>query len=191
MKGTIKDFFTGKNFGFIYSGGNEIFYHISDFVDESIIPEEGMSVSFELKETAKGKQAFKIVRNAKVGAFIEFGDELIRISNIKYVKIVNESSSYINSIKGMDDRISNLEKTIERDEINGKVNNAAKASLDDFISYRDDSLKGSIKYQLALKGELEYLYVMTYQKEEHKFYHHIYGFDLQEKFQEIKNYSQD
>lgn len=187
MTGIIKNFNTDKNYGFIYCGDNEIFYHISGFVDKSIIPEEGMSVSFEVEETAKGKQARKIciISKAKIGTFIKFGDELIPITSIENVKVKNESSEYINDIKIRDEMIFNLENKIENTEIEIAYN-MRKKGLDMLISDRDNALK-SIEYQLALEGKLEYIYVTTKKNKIHKFFPQSCGFDLREKLQELEN----
>ena len=63
MKGTVKWFDTKKGYGFITDeSGNDIFVHYTGIVSEGFKNlEEGQSVTFDLVDGAKGKQAGNVV----------------------------------------------------------------------------------------------------------------------------------
>lgn len=65
MKGKIKFLNMKEGYGFIVSEDNkDIFYHISDFIDELNVSKinKGDDVEFEVGEGKKGKKAIKIKR---------------------------------------------------------------------------------------------------------------------------------
>jgi len=63
MKGTVKWFDTKKGYGFITDeSGNDIFVHYTGIVGEGFKNlDEGQSVTFDLVDGAKGKQAGNVV----------------------------------------------------------------------------------------------------------------------------------
>ena len=61
MKGKIVKYFSFRGFGFITPDNSEeeIFFHVSNFPEESQ-PEIGNTLTFEVIETSKGKEATNI-----------------------------------------------------------------------------------------------------------------------------------
>ncbi len=57
--GEIKFFDTKRGFGFIKTGGNDIFFHQSQLDDARLQP--GQQVSFEMGQGPKGDEAKKVV----------------------------------------------------------------------------------------------------------------------------------
>lgn len=204
MTGIIKNYIRERNFGFIYSGDTEIFYHVSEFVDKTVVPEAGMSVSFELQETVKGNQAHKIcvIEDKRISKFLIFGDVRIKTSNIKNYGITNESNSYLNYVNSSTKGTGNYDEVLKVKEIELQQTKKIWAGHPDIIareelSYEDskkffaecilnkDKLLKSIEYQLALQGKLEFLYVTTYQGDNFRFYAHTCGFNVREKLNEL------
>ena len=62
MKGSIQRYFFSKGYGFIDAeDGRSYFFHISNIdIPEGQFPKAGQSVTFELEERYKGKEAINV-----------------------------------------------------------------------------------------------------------------------------------
>lgn len=206
MTGVIKNFFRDKGFGFIQSNNGDVYYHINDIINKSILPEPGMTVDYKIVETPKGSQAKKIAlsENIRVSKFLAFGDIRIKISNIKNYGIENESKKYLAQVNGFKNKKRSLLDAIEVAELELEGSRRAfdwaadlikrdemrvqyeKSRLSEALCQNKKDLE-SIEYSLALQDQLEYLYITTYQNDNFKFYGHACGFDIRAKITEIDN----
>lgn len=200
MKGTIKNFNRDRGFGFIYGEGNDIFFHISQVLDNINTIEAGYVVEFDIIETDKGFQATNIIiidnNNPK---FIKIGDSRIKLSNIKDYGIGNDKDYYENQLYECIKEIKNAKKDVK---ISKKE--LEEESKDDYSSKSDILLykkcvhnaKEHLKELLQRKQDLEkwlseanfdYLYLTTYQGDNIKRYQDKVDYNITEIVHKLDN----
>lgn len=176
MTGVVVKYYKDKGYGFIDSDNKSIFFHVSNIekhAEEEI--ELGTKFNFDIGINSKGKQAIniKVIQN-EISKFIKIDDDRIKISNIKAYGIKNNSKKYIEYINDMAIR---MDKSIERyasyyDSIIVDTMKKEQEKSKQQQQANIDTMKNCKKYDLALKNELIYLYIETYQNKTYTYYRH-------------------
>lgn len=163
MKGVIKSFVSDKGYGFISGENGDIFFHVSNMMDKSIIPDVGMGVEYKEGENAKGPYAYDIkVTESIKPIFLKFGDQRIKLSDIKAYGLFDISSYWLENEEEWE-RTSPKAESVER-------------------------VKESLAYKKASKGELKQLYVVTYSGADYRFTDCESDFDIFEKLKILDKY---
>ncbi len=183
MTGVIKMFNEQRGFGFIYTDGEDIFFHVRNLNPQGIFPEVGMDVRFDVVKNEKGDQAInlEICMDTKKTKFIKFGNERIKASNIKSYGISNDSANYLAMVKQRDESIHDWASLLLAHPYNSV---SAERSLENAEESKK-ALINSEAYELAMNNKLMYLYITTYQNDNYTFYQYNSEFDIYEKMDEI------
>ncbi len=209
MKGIVKMFNHEKGFGFISGQDGDVFFHISKVINNGLIPEIGTSVEFEQDTNEKGLFAYDVHlierNNNSKPEFLRIGDSRIKLSNVKIYGIERDES-ILNYAKNCENGITNLTKECDRckeayrlekagDQARGySYGHPCRDRYEDVQEKLNKEkneyaeLIESVPYKLALKGNLRYLYIETYQGNSYKFYEYECDWDLDEKLALLDKY---
>lgn len=209
MQGRIKMYKADKGYGFIKGeDGNDYFAHESDIKTYDTIL-RGMKCSFKPDTNDKGRLAKNIeVKKENKKNFIQFGEIRIKASNIKSYGLAKGTHSVYYEQLYKEDKIHPIERAIG-------VVMAADGLAESFLGSRGSEAFGEgldmafsdkktvkdrlvkidyLKYcdlseeKRVCKEEInDYLYVTTYQKDNHTFYENDVSFNIRNKLQEIDN----
>ena len=191
MRGVIKSFNNEKGFGFISGDSEDLFFHISSLMNKDLIPCVGMGVEYDVGSNKKGHFAFNIevVENVKP-VFIKFGDDRIKLSNIKDYGIADGSEELLKRLKSLEYNLASNEQHLDsckNTEYLKEMVPCAQMRYDD-SKEEVEKLKQSIFYKQALANDLKYLYITTYQNDNYRYYLCECDFDINEKLAILDKY---
>ena len=182
MKGRITMYNNQKGFGFIRGeDGFDRFFHISN-VNSLELPSQGAIVEFTPSQNEKGLIAIDICiqLNEPRPVFIAFGNTRIKLNNIKNYGLSSET--YIVEVE------EELPDSIKF--INGLISlGSVLSSIASLAGVSDSGNSSPIPYSdtetVKEERKILYLYVTTYQNDNHVFYEGRDNFDIIEKCKEL------